>query len=58
MKEGAKIVYGKLNYEIDNKELKEGNFFEPIILEDIPEKAPAKCEELFGPVFSLFVVKD
>ncbi len=34
------------------------NFFHPTILENIPTMAPAYREELFGPVFSLFKVKD
>lgn len=32
-------------------------FFEPRVLHSIPEKSPAGCEELFGPVFSLFRVE-
>lgn len=33
-----------------------GYYFEPTILEDIPENAPAYSEELFGPVASLYRV--
>ena len=35
-----------------------GFFYPPTILADIPEDAPAYCEEVFGPVASLFRVAD
>jgi succinate-semialdehyde dehydrogenase/glutarate-semialdehyde dehydrogenase len=35
-----------------------GNWFEPTVLTDIPKDAPAYREELFGPVASLFRVKN
>jgi succinate-semialdehyde dehydrogenase/glutarate-semialdehyde dehydrogenase len=35
-----------------------GNFYEPTILADIPDDAPAFGEETFGPVASLFRVRD
>lgn len=35
-----------------------GNFFSPMLLENVPEKAPAYGEELFGPAASLFRVPD
>lgn len=35
-----------------------GNYFEPTILMHIPKNSPAYTEELFGPVISLFVVKN
>lgn len=34
-----------------------GNFFKPVVLENIPHDSRAYCEELFGPVFSLYRVK-
>lgn len=33
-----------------------GNFYAPTVISDIPPDAPAYCEELFGPVASLFYV--
>ena len=36
--------------------MEEGNFFTPVILENIPKSSRAHCEELFGPVFSLYKV--
>lgn len=39
-------------------EFKDGFFFKPMILEDPPKESPAYKEELFGPVFTLFRVKD
>jgi succinate-semialdehyde dehydrogenase / glutarate-semialdehyde dehydrogenase len=35
-----------------------GNFYAPTVLRDIPESAPAYAEETFGPVASMFRVKD
>ena len=35
-----------------------GNYFEPTVLTDIPRESPAYRDELFGPVASLFRVKD
>ncbi|MEO8217697.1 MAG: NAD-dependent succinate-semialdehyde dehydrogenase [Acidobacteriota bacterium] len=50
---GARILTG-------GKRLREAgtNFFEPTVLVDIPDDAPAWGEELFGPVASLFRVSD
>jgi succinate-semialdehyde dehydrogenase/glutarate-semialdehyde dehydrogenase len=35
-----------------------GNYFEPTVITDIPKDSPAYREEFFGPVASLFRVKD
>jgi succinate-semialdehyde dehydrogenase / glutarate-semialdehyde dehydrogenase len=35
-----------------------GNFYPPTVLTNIPKDSPAGCEELFGPVASLFRVKN
>jgi succinate-semialdehyde dehydrogenase/glutarate-semialdehyde dehydrogenase len=35
-----------------------GNFYEPTVLADVPERAPAFHEELFGPVATLFRARD
>jgi len=35
-----------------------GNFYEPTVLTDIPKDSPAYREEFFGPVASIFRVKD
>jgi acyl-CoA reductase-like NAD-dependent aldehyde dehydrogenase len=47
---GAKITFGSVEVP---KELAHygGNFFEPIVMENIKPNARAYCEELFGPVF-------
>ncbi len=37
---------------------KKGNFYEPTVLRDIPAHAPVNMEETFGPVASIFRVRD
>ena len=49
---GAKLLTG-------GKRIGErGNFYAPTVLADIPDDAPAYAEEMFGPVASLFRVRD
>ena len=52
---GAKILTGGQKFNGDDS-LAEGNFYEPTVLADIPKDSPANCDELFGPVASLFRV--
>src|SRR5437764_597797 len=54
---GAKILAGGRRTKFDG-ELARGNFYEPTVLADIPKDAPAYRDELFGPVASLFRVRD
>ncbi len=49
---GARLVLG--GRKLDGP----GNFYQPTVLADIPEGAPAYADELFGPVASLFKVRD
>lgn len=49
---GAKVILGGIKPNSDSAE------FEPTILTDIPASAPAYSEELFGPVASVFKVKN
>jgi succinate-semialdehyde dehydrogenase/glutarate-semialdehyde dehydrogenase len=35
-----------------------GNFYPPTVLTNVPKDSPAGCEELFGPVASIFRVKN
>jgi len=35
-----------------------GNFYPPTVLTNVPKNSPAGCEELFGPVASIFRVKN
>ena len=35
-----------------------GFFYEPTVIGNVPKTSPAYCEEFFGPVASLFTVKD
>ena len=49
---GAKLLTG-------GRRLRDrGNFYAPTVLADIPDGAPAYAEETFGPVASLFRVRD
>jgi succinate-semialdehyde dehydrogenase/glutarate-semialdehyde dehydrogenase len=47
---GARLLLG------GTRLLRKGNFYAPTVLADIPEESPARIEELFGPVASLFRV--
>ncbi|MBA2376340.1 MAG: NAD-dependent succinate-semialdehyde dehydrogenase [Rubrobacter sp.] len=49
---GAKVLTG------GEKPGGPGNFYPPTVLTDVPEDSPAKNEEIFGPVASLFRVKN
>jgi succinate-semialdehyde dehydrogenase/glutarate-semialdehyde dehydrogenase len=49
---GAKLLTG--GHPLDRK----GNFYAPTVLADVPKDSPAYAEELFGPVASIFRVKD
>lgn len=51
---GAKVAYGSLDKKMEEENLKDGCFFYPMVLENIPENSPAELEELFGPVFSFW----
>lgn len=55
---GAKVVYGDESQLTAELDVTKGCFFSPMVLEDIPKESPAYTEELFGPVISLFRVKD
>jgi succinate-semialdehyde dehydrogenase / glutarate-semialdehyde dehydrogenase len=47
---GARVLLGG--------QRRDGNYFDPTVLTDIPPGSPAYDDELFGPVASLFVVDD
>ena len=49
---GAKLLTG--GYPLQRK----GNFYAPTVLTNVPKGSPAYAEELFGPVASIFRVKD
>ncbi len=49
---GARVLLGGKRLD------RPGNFFAPTVLADVPENSPARREELFGPVASLFRVRD
>jgi succinate-semialdehyde dehydrogenase / glutarate-semialdehyde dehydrogenase len=49
---GARVLTG--GHPLDRP----GNFYAPTVLTDIPKDSPAYKEELFGPVASMFRVKD
>ena len=49
VEQGAKLLVGGK---------RDGAFFEPTILTEIPKNSPAGCEELFGPVAVVHIAKD
>ena len=49
---GARVLTGGHPLE------RPGNFYAPTVLTDIPKDSPAYNEEFFGPVASIFRVKD
>jgi succinate-semialdehyde dehydrogenase / glutarate-semialdehyde dehydrogenase len=52
VKAGARLVTG--GHPLEGK----GNFYAPTVLTNVPTNSPAYGEELFGPVASVFHVKD
>src|SRR5258707_10061914 len=52
VKAGAKVLTGGHPLKLP------GNYYAPTVLTDIPKESPAYREEFFGPVASLFRVKD
>jgi succinate-semialdehyde dehydrogenase/glutarate-semialdehyde dehydrogenase len=52
IKAGAKLLTGGHKLELP------GNYYAPTVLTEIPKESPAYREEFFGPVASLFRVKD
>jgi len=52
VKAGAKLLAGGHKLDLP------GNYYAPTVLSDIPKESPAYREEFFGPVASLFRVKD
>ncbi len=52
VKAGAKVLTG--GHPLDRA----GSYYAPTVLTDIPQDSPAYSEEFFGPVASLFRVKD
>ena len=54
---GAKILTGGKKFKADG-DFAAGNFYEPTVLADIPKDSPAYRDELFGPVASLFRVRN
>lgn len=49
---GASLLTGGRRLE------RPGNFYEPTVISNVPSTAPAYCDELFGPVATLFRVRD
>ena len=54
---GSKVLTGGQKFKADDN-LARGHFYEPTLLVDIPKNSPAYCDELFGPVASLFRVNN
>lgn len=56
VKQGCKLSYGSLDVP-EELQHHNGNFFSPVILENITPAARAYSEELFGPVLALYRVQ-
>lgn len=54
---GGKILTGGGRFQAPD-DLSGGNFYEPTVLADIPKESPAYGEEIFGPVASLFRIRN
>ena len=54
---GAKILTGGQKFNAGG-DLAQGHFYQPTVLADIPKDTPAYRDEIFGPVASLFRVKN
>lgn len=54
---GASISYGThTDFKMKDKELENGHYFSPVVLEDMNPDSDIYHEEMFGPVFNLFKV--
>ena len=53
---GAKVLLG--GKRPDNMENQNGHFFEPAVVENVPENSKLVTEEVFGPVLPVFKVSD
>ena len=56
VKDGANIIYGDLDFEMKDRELRDGAWVQPIVTEGIPFSSKSYEEEFFGPVFNLYRV--
>jgi succinate-semialdehyde dehydrogenase/glutarate-semialdehyde dehydrogenase len=52
VEQGARLLTGGKRIE------RPGNYYAPTVLANIPKDSPAYCEEIFGPVASLFRARD
>lgn len=57
VEKGARVVYGSKDSIYAATEPEKGNFFSPVILEDVPKSSPGYNEEIFGPAFMMFKFK-
>ena len=61
LNQGVSLVHGSLDLPANLADLggdPAGNYFSPLVLDEIPASSRAYSEEFFGPVFSLFPVKN
>lgn len=54
---GAKVVYGNKDEIYKKTDPSKGNFFSPVILDNVPKDSPGFREEVFGPAFMMFKFK-
>ena len=53
-RDGARIIFGNLDYKMEDELFVNGNWMEPIITEGMSTYSPSFHEEFYGPVFNLF----
>jgi succinate-semialdehyde dehydrogenase/glutarate-semialdehyde dehydrogenase len=54
---GGKLVYGSKDSIYEKTAVEKGNYFSPVIIEDVPKNSPGFREEIFGPAFMMFKFK-
>ena len=53
---GARLAHGTHKFTMPDKDLEDGAWFEPVVVEGMNPDSKVYREELFGPVFPLFKV--
>jgi acyl-CoA reductase-like NAD-dependent aldehyde dehydrogenase len=57
VEDNAKLIYGSVDFTMGGN-LANGFWVEPMVLEGIKYDSPSYHQEFFGPIFTLYKVKD